>query len=135
MTNQLLYLVSEIHESFENSKSLEVRAVFSDMSKAFDKVWHDGLLFQLKQNGIQGKLLQLFNNYLAYRYQRVVINGSHSEYIEIKSGVPQGYVLGPLLFLFTLMILRTTSCRKSNSLLMTQCCILSSRIHLCLQMK
>ena len=49
-TNQLLYLVNEIHQAFENPKSLEVCAVFLDISKAFDKVWHDGLLFKLKQN-------------------------------------------------------------------------------------
>ena len=98
-TNQLLYLINEIHESFEDPKSLEVRAVFLDISKAFDKVWHDGLLFKLKQNGIKGKLLQLFKSYLVNRQQRVVLNGSHSEYADIKSGVPQGSVLGPLLFL------------------------------------
>ena len=45
-TNQLLYLVNEIHQAFENSKSLEVRAVFLDISKAFDKVWHEGLIFK-----------------------------------------------------------------------------------------
>ena len=43
--NQLLLLVNEIHEAFEDPKSLEVRAVFLDISKAFDKVWHDGLIF------------------------------------------------------------------------------------------
>ena len=45
--NQLLYPVNEIHEACEDPKSLEVRAVFLDISKAFGKVWHDGLIFKL----------------------------------------------------------------------------------------
>ena len=98
-TNQLLYLVNEIHEAFENPKSLEVRAVFLDISKAFDKVWHQGLIFKLKQNGISGNLLHFFEDYLHNRKQRVIINGFYSELAEINSGVPQGSVLGPLLFL------------------------------------
>ena len=65
------------------------------ISKAFDKVWHDGL----RQNGISGRLLLLLENYLQNRKQRVVLNGSHSDYSKIDSGVPQGSVLGPLLFL------------------------------------
>ena len=73
--------------------------VFLDISKAFDKVWHEGLIFKLKQNGISGNLLNLFENYLTNRKQRVVLNGSHSDYTSIESGVPQGSVLGPLLFL------------------------------------
>ena len=56
-TNQLLYLVNEIHEAFEDSKSLEVSAVFLGISKAFDKVWHDELIFKLKQNCRCGSLL------------------------------------------------------------------------------
>ena len=95
----LLYLINEIHEAFENPKSLEVRAVSLDVSKAFDKVWHDGLIFKLKQNGISGGLLSLFTSYLHNRKQRVVLNGSYSNYVNIQSGVPQGSVLGPLLFL------------------------------------
>ena len=98
-TNQLLFLVDEIHQAFENRNSLEVRAVFLDISKAFDKVWHDGLIIKLKQNGISGSLFKLLATYLNSRKHRVVLNGSCSDYSKIESGVPQGSVLGPLLFL------------------------------------
>ena len=98
-TNQLLYLLDEIHQAFDSTKSLEVRAVFLDISKAFDKAWHDGFIFKLQQNGISGNLLRLIQNYLDDRKQRVVIDGSYSDYSNIESGVPQGSVLGPLLFL------------------------------------
>ena len=69
------------------------------MSKAFHKVWHEGLIFKLKQNGIEGKLLNLFESYLTNRKQRVVLNGMESNWGDIRAGVPQGSVLGPLLFL------------------------------------
>ena len=98
-TNTLLFLINEIHEAFEDPKSLEVRAVFLDISKAFDKVWHEGILFKLEQNGVSGKLLNFFKSYLSNRKQRVAINGFYSEFASIESGVPQGSVLGPLLFL------------------------------------
>ena len=98
-TNQLLDLVDTIHQSFDAIPTLEVRAVFMDISKAFDKVWHDNLIFKLRQNGVSGRLLNLFENYLSDRKQRVVLNGAAADYDDIKSGVPQGSVLGPLLFL------------------------------------
>ena len=73
--SQLLYLVHSIYTSFDHRNSLEVRSVFLDISKAFDKVWHPGLLFKLKQIGIDGKLLILKQSYLSDRKQRVLING------------------------------------------------------------
>ena len=98
-TNQLLFLINDIHAAFDDKNCLEIRSVFLDMSKAFDKVWHDGLIFKLEQNGVNGKLLALLVNYLNDRKQRVVINGMASEWASIRAGVPQGSVLGPLLFL------------------------------------
>ena len=69
------------------------------MSKAFDKVRHERLIFKLKQNGVTGNLLKLLENYLSNRKHRVVLNGMHSDWGLINSGVPQGSVLGLFLFL------------------------------------
>ena len=76
--------------------------IFLDIQKAFDKIWHSGLLYKLKRIGINGDLLKLIESYLKNRSQRVVLNSSFSEFLDIVSGVPQGSILGPLLFLIYL---------------------------------
>ena len=73
--------------------------MFLDISKAFDKVWHEGIIHKLKCNGISGNLLMFFENYLLNRYERVVLNGTESNWKKMNAGLPQGSVLGPLLFL------------------------------------
>ena len=95
--NQLLPITHNIYKSFDNG--YEVRGVFPDISKAFDKVWHDGLIFKLQENRISGKLLKVLKNFLTNRKQRVVLNGKSSSWTNVKAGSPQGFVLGPLLFL------------------------------------
>ena len=69
------------------------------MSKAFDIVWHRGLLFNLRKNGINGKLLQWLSGNLINGKQKVTLKNCASPIKSILAGVPQGSVLGPLLFL------------------------------------
>ena len=73
--------------------------VFCDISKAFDRVWHSGLLFKLEEHGLGDGLLNWFKSYLGNRKQKVVIQASESSLSPLRAGVPQGCVLGPLLFL------------------------------------
>lgn len=73
--------------------------IFCDLSKAFDRVWHSGLLFKLQTYGVSGDLLNWFSSYLSQRSQKVMYKDLLSSKSEISAVVPQGSVLGPLLFL------------------------------------
>ena len=94
---QLADLYNTFAKAIDDGK--EVRVVFCDISKAFDRVWHRGLLFKLRRLGLSGSLLNWFTSYLDNRYQRVAVEGSLSDILRVKAGVPQGSILGPLLFL------------------------------------
>ena len=69
MCNQLLPITRDIYQSFDNS--FEVRGVFRDISKAFDKVWHKGLIYKLKQNGIVSNLLKTLADFLDSKRKQI----------------------------------------------------------------
>ena len=73
--------------------------MYLDISIAFDRVWHDGLIYKLKRCGVSGQLLFLIQSFLKDRKQRTVLNGQSSTWGDISEGVPQGSILGPLFFL------------------------------------
>ena len=96
-TYQLIDIFHHICQSFDEKQYSYM--VFCDISKTFDKVWHRGLLFKLRQTGIKGNRLCWIAYYLSSRKQRVDINSASSAQLTTSAGVPQRSVLGPLLFL------------------------------------
>lgn len=93
----VLQLVKVIYEAFE--KKTECCTIFTDLSKAFDSISHQILLQKMQSYGLRGQCLRLVASYLEDRMQQVCYNGTLSTEAYIKRGVPQGSILGPLLFL------------------------------------
>ena len=110
----LMVLTDKLIKSLENGKF--VIGVFLDFSKAFDTVDHAILLSKLSHYGIRGSALQWFQSYLSNRKQYVTYNGVSSPVNDITCGVPQGSILGPLLFLLYINDLRHV-CSSTTSIL------------------
>ena len=96
-TNRPILHIIIIQHAMDHRKQVDL--ILLDFSKAFDTVPHQCLLTKLEHYGIQGDIHRWINSWLSQRTQRVVVDGESSEFIRVMSGVPQGTVLGPLMFL------------------------------------
>ena len=86
--NQLISTTHIIYKSFDDD--YEVQGVFLDISKTFDKVWHQGLHCKLRQNGISGELWNTLTDFLDNRTQKAILNSQYSSLATVEARVPQG---------------------------------------------
>ena len=113
--DQLALLTQDIENAFQEKK--KVLAVFFDLSKAFDTVWKEALLLKLLKVGVQGKMYKWLSDYLFQRTARVKLDGTISNLVKLREGVPQGGVISPTLFLVYINDITTTVPKQvSNTL-------------------
>ena len=96
-TLQLLHALENWNETMDKGGQVDI--AYMDFRKAFDKVPHQRLLHKLKAYGIKGEIFEWIEDFLHNRSQQVIINGSSSKQGRVTSGIPQGSVLGPILFI------------------------------------
>ncbi len=94
--SQIISIIHRIHCSLDDNQ--DVLMIFLNIAKAFDKVFHEAILYKLESFGVRGKLLTWFESYLSNRQQRVIVDGFTYEFKSTNAGVPQGSILGPILF-------------------------------------
>ena len=94
-----LSVLHKIYKSFDCIPPKDVRDIFLDLSKAFSRMWHDGLIYKIQRPGITGNSIKIIKSFLSKRFQRLVLNGQSTSWAPVCPGVLQGSILGPLFFL------------------------------------
>ena len=124
--SQLIITIQDLAKSLSNSEQVDV--ILLDFSKAFDKVPHERLLYKLDHYGVRGPVLQWIRSFLQGRTQVVTLDGTTSRPADVQSGVPQGTVLGPLLFLAYINDLPSGITEGTSARLFADDCILYRNI-------